>query len=160
MTVRETYPGEEVTVAELRELADEYRRAAHLLGQLGRAGRPSSRAPLRLAAIHAIELYLNALLLHRGHDPGAIRGLQHDLSARAGLAREAGVQLRMRTSAHLESVARNREYLASRYAPERGASLSQVNRLMASLEEIARKVTLQLDAPSHAVPTRPTRNAA
>jgi HEPN domain-containing protein len=140
------YPGHGASALELRTLADEYRRAAQLLVQLGRPGNPLSRAPLRLTAIHAIELYLNALLLNRGHAPAAIRGLQHDLLARAALAREAGLNLRLKTRAHLEALARNREYLASRYAPEQGASLSQVNRIMATLEEVARKVSGQLDA--------------
>ena len=140
------YPGQGASVLELRTLADEYRRAAHLLVQLGRPGKPLSRAPLRLAAIHAIELYLNALLLHRGHAAAAIRGMQHDLPARAALTREAGLQLRLKTRDHLEALGRNREYLASRYAPEQGASLSEVNRLMATLDEVARKVRDRLDA--------------
>lgn len=142
----DSYPGQSASVLELRALADEYRHAAHLLLQLGRPGKPLSRAPLRLAAIHAIELYLNALLLHRGHAPAAIRGLQHDLPARAALTREAGLHLRLKTRDHVEALGRNREYLASRYAPEQGASLSEVNRLMATLDEVARKVGDRLDA--------------
>jgi hypothetical protein len=154
------YPGQGASVLELRTLADEYRRAAHLLVQLGRPGKPLSRAPLRLAAIHAIELHLNALLLHRGHAPAAIRGLQHDLPARAALAREAGLHLRLKTRDHLEALGRNREYLASRYAPEQGASLSEVNRLMATLDEVARKVGGQLDAAAAVAPGPQVRAAA
>lgn len=67
---------------QVHELAEDYRKAATLLLRLGRPGKPLTRAPFRLSAIHAIELYLTALLLHRGHSPNQIRKMQHDLSAR------------------------------------------------------------------------------
>ncbi|WP_245478528.1 hypothetical protein [Mesorhizobium sp. M4B.F.Ca.ET.049.02.1.2] len=61
------YPGELASPQQIHELAEEYRKAAHQLLPLGRAGKPLTRAPFRLSAIHAIELYLTALLLHRTH---------------------------------------------------------------------------------------------
>jgi len=127
-------------------LANEYRRAASALYALGRKGEPLSRAPYRLLAIHALELYLSAVLIHRGHAPTAVRGLQHDLATRAHLAAIAGLVLRKRTAAHLASLAMSREYVVTRYSPEAQCSLSQVNRLAATLEEVAAKVTLIVTA--------------
>ena len=48
--------------------------------------------------------------------------------------------LRKRTAQHLEALTSNREYLVTRYDPERTATLSQVNRVMATLEELSQKV--------------------
>lgn len=135
------YPGELATPDEIRLLADEYRKAAHLLHQIGRPGAPLSRAPYRLSAIHAIELYLNALLLHRGHAPRVIRGMQHDLGERASLAIASGLALRWRTAAHLSALAQTREYLVTRYGPELSGTACQINRLEATLEEVSSKVT-------------------
>ena len=141
---QQPYPGEMAAPEQLLLLADEYRRAAHLLRPLGRPGEQLSRAPFRLLAIHAIELYLNALLLHRGHTPSQVRGLQHDLAQRSELAVAAGLKLRSRTAAHLAAIARNREYLVIRYGPELHRTSSQINRLTATLDELAKKVTVEL----------------
>jgi len=129
-------------------LAEEYRKAAHLLLQLGRRGDPLSRAPCRLSAIHAIELYLNALLLFRGQETSRIRGLQHDLAARTQMAIANGLQLRKRTAEHLSAMAGNREYLVTRYGPEMTATISQINRLTATLDEVANKVSAMMAAPN------------
>lgn len=142
---RAKYPGEEAGAADLLRLADEYRLAAGALIGLGRRGEPISRAPYRLSAIHAVELYLNAVLLHCGRHSAAVRGLQHDLAARAELAACAGLVLRKRTADHLRSLAASREYLLSRYAPEPECSLSQLNRLAATLEEVATKATRMIN---------------
>jgi hypothetical protein len=108
---------------------------------MGRKGEPLSRAPFRFAAIHAIELYLNAFLLHRGQGTGVVRGLQHNLAARTDLALREKLVLRRRTVAHLHSMTINREYLVMRYGPETKVTASQVNRLSATLDEVAGKVT-------------------
>ena len=142
---RKLFPGELATPGEIRLLADEYRKAAHLLQRLGRTGEPLSRAPFRLAAIHAIELYLNALLLHRGYAPSEIRRMQHDLAQRTGLAIACGLRLRSRTAVHLNALAENREYLVTRYGPEISGTISRINRLEATLDEVARKVTKVLE---------------
>lgn len=142
-----SYPGELATANDVRLLADHYRKAAHLLQQMGQRGDPLSRAPFRLAAIHAIELYLNALLLHRGIDPRQIRGMQHDLAQRTQMATSNGLHLKARTAAHLWTVAEQREYLVTRYGPELAGTASQLNRLAATLEEVGRKVTLLLQTP-------------
>lgn len=136
------YPGELATPFQVRLLAQEYQRAAHALQQLGRRGEPLSRAPYRLSAIHSIEPYLNALLLAQGQEPTKIRGLQHDLATRTDLAIASGLKLRKRTAAHLRSVAETREYLVTRYGPEMSGTASQINRLTATLDEVAKKVTL------------------
>ncbi|MER8536660.1 hypothetical protein NKH61_27665 [Mesorhizobium sp. M1005] len=148
MTIEERkYPGELASPQQLHELAEEYRKAAHLLLQQGRPGKPLTRAPFRLSAIHAIELYLTALLLHYGHNPNQIRKMQHDLSARTEHALEAGLRLRTKTATHLQSLSQNREYLVTRYGPELAATASQINRLTATLEEVAAKVTILIALP-------------
>ncbi len=107
-----------------------------------RKGHPLSLAPFRLAAIHALELYLNALLRHEGHAPPEIRGLQHDLALRSELVQQSGLTLRKRTAAaHLEALAKTREYLVTRYDPELVKAASHINRLMATLEEVSQKTT-------------------
>lgn len=136
----ETYPGESVTADQLLNLAETYRRAARLLLAQMERGAPVSQAPFRLAAIHAIELYLNALLRHGGLEASRIRSLQHRLRERGELAIGYRLQLRNRTAAHLAAIDAAREYLGARYDPHMGASASQLNRLTATLEEIARKV--------------------
>jgi hypothetical protein len=135
-----SYPGDLARPTDVLRLADEYRRAAGALVELGRRGDPLSRAPYRHAAIHAIELYLNALLLHAGHAPAAVRRLQHDFSARADLSIRSGLALRKRTATHLKTMAASREHLVTRYGPELTSTLSQLNRLAATLEEVATKV--------------------
>lgn len=134
------YPGETASADQILRLAAEYRAAAHALRPLGRRGHPLSRAPFRLTAIHAIELYLNALLLHTGHDPAEIRGLRHDLAARAERALAGGLTLRQRTANHLSAMTGAREYLVTRYGPEMTVETSQINRLSATLDEVADKV--------------------
>ena len=44
------------------------------------------------------------------------------------------------TLAHLERMTEDLEYLISRYGPEMSGTLSKCNRLMATLNEIGRKV--------------------
>lgn len=138
------YPGELASPQQVRELANEYRGAADHLLTLRRKGKPLSMAPFRFTAIHAIELYLNAFLLHAGHSPAEVRGLRHDLAKRTGLAEQNRLRLRQRTVTHLNAVAESREYIAMRYAPEMMA-VSQINRLSASLTEVATKVTAALE---------------
>lgn len=134
------YPGILATPAQFHELADAYRDAALLLLAAGQRRKPLTRAPFRLSAIQAIELYFNAHLLAHGHDPAEIRKLQHDLGARTELAAAAGLKLRQKTTAHLKSLHRNREYLVTRYGPELASQTSQINRLTATLDEVSRKV--------------------
>ena len=66
--------------------------------------------------------------------------MQHNLAERAKRAKVDRLQLRKRTEAHLSEMVGSREYLVTRYGPET-ANASQINRLTATLEEIAKKVT-------------------
>jgi hypothetical protein len=134
------YPGSAASPRDLCRLADEFRAAAELLHARGRRGTPLSWAPYRLTAIHAIELYLSAFLLHHGEDATGLRKLHHDLAARSERARALGLVLRARTAAHLESLTQRREYLTTRYEPA-GAQTSPLNRLQATLDQVASKVT-------------------
>jgi hypothetical protein len=138
------YPGETATPRQIVDLADEYRLAADALLQTGRRGEPLSRAPYRLVAIHAVELYLNASLLAAGHASATPRKLHHDLAARAELALGAKLALRKRTVAHLRRLSETREYLCSRYDPAVSAA-SELNRLAATLAEVAQKVRAYID---------------
>ena len=147
-----TYPGQHATPGDLLRLAGAYRAASSELRRLGRRGSTLSRAPYRMVTIHAIELYLNAFLLARGYPPARIRGLQHDLGARMELAAGARLALRRRTLDHLQSISQSREYLLTRYDPG-FARVSEINRLEATLAEIATKVVAALvkateDAPA------------
>jgi predicted phage gp36 major capsid-like protein len=119
-----------------------------------------SSAPYRLAAIQSIELYLNALLLSRGHEQSKVRGSQHDLAARTDLAIEEGLKLRKRTADHLRRVAATREYLVTRYGPEISGTASQVNRLTATMDEVAKKGTVLVPNSSQAAVTRAAVPAA
>jgi hypothetical protein len=138
------YPGELATAMQVHALAEQYRRASEVLLPLGRPGKPLTRAPFRLTAIHAVELYLSAFLLQRGLTPKRIRALQHNLGARAERAVSEGLQLRKRTLDHLSTLSANREYLVTRYGPELASTTSQLNRLTATLEEVAKKVSAAL----------------
>jgi hypothetical protein len=147
-TTPSTYPGELATPDQVRRLADEYRNAAHHLLTLGRKREPLSRAPFRFAAIHAIELYLSAFLLHRGQGAATVRSFQHNLTTRTNLALQNCLVLRQRTVNHLHSMTNSREYLVMRYGPETTVTASQINRLSATLDEVAKKVTAAILATS------------
>lgn len=139
------YPGEAAGPCEVLALADEYRRAAEALLPIGSRRSPLSRAPYRLVAIHAIELYLNAYLLAAGHSPAEVRRLHHDFGSRTRHAAGSKLVLRKRTEMHLHRLSERREYLTTRYdcAP---AETSELNRLAASLAEVAEKVSALVGA--------------
>ncbi|WP_018240277.1 hypothetical protein [Ensifer sp. BR816] len=137
------YPGDAASVDDILELAGLYRMAAKLIEE--HAPRGKQHIPRRFLALHSIELYLNAFLLAKGHDSKVIRGLQHDIGERSRRASDAGLILRKRTAKHLETLSSNREYLVTRYGPEMTATLSQVNRVMATLDELSLKVGKILD---------------
>ena len=152
------YPGQSATARQILQLAEEYRKAAKLLVQQGRRGAPLSWAPCRLSAIQAIELYLNALLLCAGLAPSTIRSMQHSFAKRTDQVVASGLSLRKRTAAHLAAIEGSREYLVTRYGAEMSGTLSQINRLTASLEEVAAKVTeiVARSASTAVTPPRPT----
>lgn len=130
------YPGHTAKPREILALAEKYAEAAGRLRDLCRKGKPISQAPFRLAAIHAVELYLNAVLLAHGTCAEQIRGLQHDLSRRLAGAKDAGLKLDTRTANHIGKLSEAQEYLKARYAPNQIAGLSQLNRLDRTLEVV------------------------
>lgn len=146
MSADTDYPGHGATVPELLSLADEYRAAAELLHSDPRFRRPNSSAPFRLLAIHAIELYLNAFLLERGHAQKGIRGLQHNLAKRADLAGAAGLVLTRKSANDLQRMVDDRAYLSVRYEWQKNSGLPPVNRLEATMKEVSDKVSKALEA--------------
>jgi len=141
----QTYPGSNATPAEFVALADEYYSCAEVLMQRGKPRVAISRAPARLCAIHAIELYLNAFLLNSGELPEQVRAHLHNLANRTEIALSHGLVLRKLTKAHLIKMTEDREYLISRYGPEMSTTLSEITRLMATLNEVAKKVKSQIE---------------
>jgi len=135
--------GKSGSVRDVLNVASQYKAAAIKLGE----GSPSpNHLPQRLLALHAIELYLDALLQAKGLDGETIRKFQHDLGERARIALAAGLVRRSRTLAHLAALSSNTEYIIVRYAPELSSTLSQVNRVMTTLEEVSRKVPKMVKA--------------
>lgn len=137
------YPGETATPKQIIAMADAYKAAAAVLKHSKNGAKPLRNAPYRLLAIHAIELYLNAYLQARGMSALDIRRLQHNLARRTELALTERLVLRVRTAEHLRSLAETREYLITRYDPD-GPNVSQINRLEATLNEVAKKVRFSL----------------
>lgn len=131
------YPGQEPSVRDILTLAAQYREAAVKLG--GTSTKPA-HLPVRLLALHSVELYLDALLLAQGVDHKTIRGFQHDLGERSRVAIDTGLVLRKRTAAHLAALSSTTEYDAVRYGPRQASKFSQVNRVMATLDEVSQKV--------------------
>ncbi len=151
------YPGDGASPYDMNRLADFYRDAAHRSSGSIQIGDPLSAGPMRLLAIHSIELNLSAYLLLHGVTWASIRKMGHDLAARLECAEGKGMLLRKRTAAHISVMARDREYLVARYGPDCLSTASQMNRLFATLEEVARKVSLAVaDAP----PLQPIRSQA
>lgn len=142
------YPGEAASVYDIFDLAGHYRAAAALLEEHAPRGRQISHVPRRFLALHSIELYLNAFLLAKGHDHKAVRSLRHDIGESSRLAIDAGLILRKRTARHLETLSENREYLVTRYGPEMTPTLSQANRVMATLDELSQKVGRIVEGPA------------
>lgn len=140
-----TYPGSDAEPASLLKMAEQYRLAADVLLPHGQRRAPITFAPWRLLAIHAVELHLNALLRARGHSSAAIRGMKHNLAARTEAAIAAGLVLKKRTAKHLRSLTETREYLIIRYDPELSTT-SQLNRLKATLDEVADKTAVMINA--------------
>lgn len=121
-------------------LAQAYHDAALLLLEAGRDADAVARAPGRSCALHAMELYLDAFLRAAGETPCRLRLHGHDLGRRAALAIGRGLDLRRKTALHLVQVSRRRDHATARYGPACPDAICEINRLKASLGEIARKV--------------------
>lgn len=142
------YPGSTSSAQEIRALAGVFHESARQLLTSQKQLSPSTLdlAPFRLCALHAIELYLNAFLLAKGYKHEEIRAMQHNVAERAALAAEQGFVLRRKTAAHLQDLVENREYLVTRYDTHRLRTLSQLNRLTATLDEIAQKASARIQS--------------
>ncbi len=149
-------PGHTADPREILALAEEFAMAAERLLKLRRKGKPLSQAPFRLAAIHAIELYLNAVLLADGTSPDQLPSFQHDLSKR--LASAKALKLDRRTTTHVETLTNTKEYREARYAPRQSAKLSPLTRLHRTLEVIRREARAIIDQHEGPAYTRRTEN--
>lgn len=70
------YPGDHASPYDMNRLADFYRDAAHRSSGSIFTGDPISAGPMRLLAIHSIELNLSAYLLLQGSSWSAIRRMR------------------------------------------------------------------------------------
>ena len=130
------YPGENASAFAIIQLGHAYYNAAIELFKHANAPDPLSFAPARLCAIHAIELYLNAVLRHEGVAPSQIRKRMHNLADPTFLTL---LKLRTKTARHLLTLTERREYLIARYAPEQTSQHTELNRLTATLVEVMEK---------------------
>ena len=147
-TGTEYCPGDGMDALSTLALAGEFAQASKALRKLGRMRQAQSHAPFRFAALHAIELYLAAYLRLHGLDNAELRSTGHRFCTKAELAREHGLQLRKKTHAHLVELSGNREYQAVRYDTAMLPRLTQINRLEATRDELAAKVTMMVEAQS------------
>ncbi|AIC25524.1 hypothetical protein IE4803_CH00349 [Rhizobium etli bv. phaseoli str. IE4803] len=147
MPMSNEYPGSNANPLEVLDLADAYFDASKLLFNEGRKQIALSLAPARMCAIHAIELYLNAFLRYEGVAPEEIRKRMHNLAEPMFVAK---LKLRKKTALHLEAMTTKREYIISRYAPERTREHTALNRLNATLSEVMAKVGKHLHSTSSA----------
>ncbi|WP_246703593.1 hypothetical protein [Rhizobium sp. P28RR-XV] len=134
---RPAQPGKAAGVRSILNLATHYQEAARKLGE---GSSKPNQAPQRLLALHAMELYLNAFLLAKGVDATMIGGFRHDLGERTRIATDAGLILRKRTVAHLAALSASNEHHVISHAPQPASTLSQMNRVMATVDELSRKV--------------------
>ncbi len=135
------YPGKAADVRGILTLAARYQDAANTLGE---GVSKLNHLPQRLLALHSIKLYLDALLLANGLDRQTIGSFEHDFNERTRIAMDLGLVLRKRTAAHLATLSSSGEYLAVSYRPETTATLPQINRVMATLDELSQKVRKML----------------
>lgn len=145
MPLSNEYPGSNASLWEVLDLANAYYRASIVLFSESQKEVALSIAPARMCAIHAIELYLNAFLRHEGVAPEGIRKRMHNLAEPTFVAK---LKLRKKTALHLEAITARREYLISRYAPERMTEHTELNRLTATLAEVMAKVGKHLHSTS------------
>ncbi|MBK8771893.1 MAG: hypothetical protein IPM06_15865 [Rhizobiales bacterium] len=128
------------------ELARQYRTAAFALAGAAAVG-VLPLPPFRLLSIHAVELAMNAVLLHGGNGPAAVRGLQHNLAARLEPCRALGLVLKKRTEDHIRDLSENRDYLIARYAPHEAMGNLSVNRMTATVVEVCSKAEKLIASP-------------
>jgi hypothetical protein len=143
-----SHPGDGMDARSTLALAAEFAQASKALRSLGRNKNLESFAPFRLAALHSIELYLAAYLRLHGLDNSELRSTGHRLCEKLERASQHGLLLRKKTQKHLSSLTESREYLIVRYDTTMLPLLTKINRLEATRDELAAKVTLIVEAKS------------
>lgn len=133
-------PGDNADPRDVLALANQYRSAFENLRRPKGAAAKALIAPAHLCAIHAIELYLHALLRQEGTPYSTLRDHHHKLSDMATYERVAELNLRTKTIEHLKTMTDSREYVVVRYAPEMKHKRSNPTQVEATLNDIADKV--------------------
>ncbi|EFL88403.1 hypothetical protein [Ahrensia sp. R2A130] len=141
------YPGDHETAQSLFALAQHYDAAALLVLPMRKKKNAASWAPFRFLSLHAVELYLNAALLHRGQTVADIRGLKHDLIARTDFAESKGLNLEASTVKHLQQTNAKRAYVASRYEAKPRFAPACPAHFEEALKDVAAKVKRMLTTP-------------
>jgi len=132
------YPGDQANVDEVLALADQYARCArHLYNGLN-AAKPLQVAPARFCAMHALELYRNALARSLGERNADVRSRVHNLYDPVHVA---VLRLRKATAKHLYDLSERREYLIARYGPECTDQHLPMDTLLSTLNEVSEKVS-------------------
>lgn len=133
-------PGDNATPQDVLVLANQYRSAFENLRRPKGAAAKALIAPAHLCAIHAIELYLHALLRQEGTPYPALRDHHHKLADMVTYECVAELNLRTKTIQHLKTMTDSREYVVVRYAPEMKHKRSNPTQVEATLKDIADKV--------------------
>ena len=164
--VQSSYPGDGASVEEVLALARSYAAAARRLLSTKPMPKLVARAPAHLCAVHAIELYLHAFLKHRGTIHSELRSMHHNVADMLDRAVKEGLVVDARTVEHIGRLVGKREYLVSRYAPDRLADLSHPDRILASLKAIGDHVPSAIRSHSakpilatNPTPARPSTSA-
>ena len=134
---KDPYPGSVTRPGDLLVLARHYHGAAEVLLAAQQGSGAVAQLPGRFCALHALELYLNAFRSLKGEANESIRASHHDLS---DPALSDALNLRDKTRAHLTALSKEREYLKARYAPDMVCDLSHPSRVVATLNEMRKKV--------------------
>lgn len=133
--------------AEYVGLAAQYRDAAGTLRAHLPKTSPRPVAPIRFCALQAVELYLCAYLMQRGIPFKDARSQQHNLRVLVDSAIQNGFRLRQKTVRHLHLISETREYFTMRYGPEIPPGANELQRLFATLDEVASRVAPKAGHP-------------
>jgi len=124
---------------DLIALANEYAKCANALNGLRKQNRRLQSAPHRFAALHAIDLYLNACLIHLGKGLKHTKSLQHNFYVKFELLELEGFVLKQRFKTYLKLLTDSGEYTQTRYSFHTVSDELSIPQLQALLREIAKK---------------------
>lgn len=151
--------GSGVTAYGALAIAEEYKRAAELLGA---DAMQSGRMPHRLLALHALERFLRAHLLHTGQTPEAIRDFRHDIEKMRVDCEAHGLRISKQSRHFITAVAAEGDYVRVRYdtgvdyrggdwppLPRPNASMKLLIEVLDDVSTAVKTiVTAQTDAPA------------